>query len=513
MISRRIKTLFIVYAAFFLFVRPAYAVVETIPASLGCSAMAAVFAGSVWSAPVLSGGVCTVSYTATTGPTAGALQTQTQPAAMGCPDAVNPWVKSGSNCVRTLADPCKGQPPVSVVVPANYSPGTFADGSPGMFPHPPTTYNAACGPMSASASGMVQYACDGTTSCIVQYVPPSTISTSPSSSTPAGCTASGQGFISGVGGTTCVSSNTASASSATTSAAASTAAASTATTASRAAQNSVNNNNTVLNITNNTIANSTAYSSSPSVFAAQTSVRSATSTASIAAAAAARTVVAASAAASTATIAAQSATTAAAAAVATPSNSAFSQTAAAAAAAATTAAQSATLSASAATAAAAAATAATSALGRSVSALDSATVASGGPSTPGASTAGSPIPVFVPVSPAPVPAPVSGVSASDFCISNPNSSACATLGTAPPTGALPTGTVDVSGTNFGSMVFTGGAGTCPAPKLYSIHGVSHSYSYQPFCDFLAIFKMIALAVATFVAALIMMGQKSSDSGG
>ncbi|MDP2805579.1 MAG: virulence factor TspB C-terminal domain-related protein [Gallionellaceae bacterium] len=101
---------------------------------------------------------------------------------------------------------------------------------------------------------------------------------------------------------------------------------------------------------------------------------------------------------------------------------------------------------------------------------------------------------------------------SDLCISNPTASACADLGTAPATDPLPTGTIDVSGTNFSSLSFSGSA-TCPAPKVYSIQGVSHSYSYQPFCDFLSAFKLIALAVAFFIGAMIMLGQKSSDTGG
>jgi len=101
------------------------------------------------------------------------------------------------------------------------------------------------------------------------------------------------------------------------------------------------------------------------------------------------------------------------------------------------------------------------------------------------------------------------INVPDICVKNPNASACADLGTAPATPALPTGTVNVGATSFSSIAFAGGA-VCPAPKVYTMSGRIFTYSYQPFCDFLGYFKPVALAVAMFIAGLIMFGQKSSD---
>jgi len=130
------------------------------------------------------------------------------------------------------------------------------------------------------------------------------------------------------------------------------------------------------------------------------------------------------------------------------------------------------------------------------------------------------------ISPAPssttsaVPAPVTSSTTStqtpqqtntDLCALHPNSSACADLGTAPTEPPMGTKTVDVSGTSFNTYSFFGNA-ACPAPKVFSTHGRAITFSYQPFCDFLNIFRLIALAVATFIAGLIMFGQKTSDSG-
>jgi hypothetical protein len=38
-----------------------------------------------------------------------------------------------------------------------------------------------------------------------------------------------------------------------------------------------------------------------------------------------------------------------------------------------------------------------------------------------------------------------------------------------------------------------------------------NFSWQPFCDFLNVFRVIALAVAYFVAAMIMLGQRTSGA--
>lgn len=106
------------------------------------------------------------------------------------------------------------------------------------------------------------------------------------------------------------------------------------------------------------------------------------------------------------------------------------------------------------------------------------------------------------------------ITANEFCTKNPNASACQTLGDAPVQEATPTGTVDVSNTNFFSTSFVG-TGSCPAPRVASLHGGTQSltFSYQPFCDFLSIFSIVAYAVSFFVAGMIMFGQRSTDSGG
>lgn len=72
--------------------------------------------------------------------------------------------------------------------------------------------------------------------------------------------------------------------------------------------------------------------------------------------------------------------------------------------------------------------------------------------------------------------------------------------------------IDFSTFSFSTYSFSGNA-ACPAPRNISVMGRPIHFSYQPFCDFLNIFRLVALAVAFFIGGMIMMGQKSSDTGG
>lgn len=89
----------------------------------------------------------------------------------------------------------------------------------------------------------------------------------------------------------------------------------------------------------------------------------------------------------------------------------------------------------------------------------------------------------------------------------------ARLGSAPTAETLPASVVDVSGTNFNTLTFTG-SGACPAPKvLHTGLAGDLTVDYTPLCDFAQQFSYAAYVVALFVAALIMTGQRSSDTGG
>lgn len=103
------------------------------------------------------------------------------------------------------------------------------------------------------------------------------------------------------------------------------------------------------------------------------------------------------------------------------------------------------------------------------------------------------------------------ITQSELCTKHPSSSACADLGTAPATPALPSNTIDVSGTSFSSYVFAGG-NSCPADVVKTLgNGAVIRISYASFCSFLSVFSAVAIAVAFYVAALIMFGQRSTDS--
>lgn len=99
---------------------------------------------------------------------------------------------------------------------------------------------------------------------------------------------------------------------------------------------------------------------------------------------------------------------------------------------------------------------------------------------------------------------------SDFCAKNPNSASCSTLGSAPAGDALQTKTVDVSQTNWSAFSFTGNA-ICPADYVLQLHGGAPSltFSYAPVCSFMNIFRPIAIAIAFYVAGLILLGRKES----
>lgn len=89
---------------------------------------------------------------------------------------------------------------------------------------------------------------------------------------------------------------------------------------------------------------------------------------------------------------------------------------------------------------------------------------------------------------------------------------CMDTGEVPDADAIEERNLDFSTFAFNTYTFTGTA-ACPAPRTLSLTRGLVPFSYQPFCDFLNVFKFAALALAMFVAALIMLGQRSSDSGG
>lgn len=80
--------------------------------------------------------------------------------------------------------------------------------------------------------------------------------------------------------------------------------------------------------------------------------------------------------------------------------------------------------------------------------------------------------------------------------------------------AIGTRNVDLSTFGFNTFSFTGTA-ACPAPRTFTLQngGQLIAVSWQPFCDFVGWFRPVALAVSLFIAGMIMLGQRSSDSGG
>ncbi len=98
--------------------------------------------------------------------------------------------------------------------------------------------------------------------------------------------------------------------------------------------------------------------------------------------------------------------------------------------------------------------------------------------------------------------------APDPCTTDPNHLGCVDLGTAPTPEAIKQVPIDLSSTNFNTFSFSGSA-ACPAPQSVSILGQSISVSFTPICSAMSMFKPIALAVAFFVAGLIIIGQRQS----
>ncbi len=149
------------------------------------------------------------------------------------------------------------------------------------------------------------------------------------------------------------------------------------------------------------------------------------------------------------------------------------------------------------------------------------------PATAGASDAVDPPPSTSTAAPAPYPftnpytsqtAPNTPPAATQptLCETNPNASACADLGTAPAAEVIPTSTIDISQQlNFSAFNFAGSS-LCPAPKSYHLAsggGSDHVFTWQPACTFMDAFRPVALAIAYFIAGLIVLGQRSADTGG
>lgn len=107
--------------------------------------------------------------------------------------------------------------------------------------------------------------------------------------------------------------------------------------------------------------------------------------------------------------------------------------------------------------------------------------------------------------------PASGVDAKDPCIDNPDRAACSKLENTFTPEAIETKEIAIDGTL--SSITIGNGGSCPADKVVTISSGNITLRYQPFCDFLAIFRYAALIVGAMVAGLILLGQRSSDSGG
>ncbi|KVU20181.1 hypothetical protein WK62_21025 [Burkholderia ubonensis] len=88
---------------------------------------------------------------------------------------------------------------------------------------------------------------------------------------------------------------------------------------------------------------------------------------------------------------------------------------------------------------------------------------------------------------------------SDPCAINPNASACAPLGSAPPAPPIPSSSANVSMTPWS----VGAAdGVCPAPQVVSVLGSSLSLSWDPMCSFVQKVRPLVLAICALAAALI-----------
>lgn len=93
----------------------------------------------------------------------------------------------------------------------------------------------------------------------------------------------------------------------------------------------------------------------------------------------------------------------------------------------------------------------------------------------------------------PKPAP-----ATDQCKEFPDTAGCAKLGTLPESDKLTKKTEAVS---VVAVAFAGGS--CPPPVTFSVMSQSHSFSYGPLCDRLAVLKFLFLAIAGVLAAYIL----------
>lgn len=97
------------------------------------------------------------------------------------------------------------------------------------------------------------------------------------------------------------------------------------------------------------------------------------------------------------------------------------------------------------------------------------------------------------------------------CLTSPDLISC--MKAEPVVNASDIGTKDIPiDSSFASVTFASG-GSCPAPKTLTLSKIIFSISYQPLCDFLAIFKLVILACSAFVGGLILTGQRAADSAG
>lgn len=89
-----------------------------------------------------------------------------------------------------------------------------------------------------------------------------------------------------------------------------------------------------------------------------------------------------------------------------------------------------------------------------------------------------------------------------FCDENPTSIQCQELGDAPLPEIVPT-----SEKMLGDItpISLGGAGSCPAPAVYTVAGHSFEFSYQKYCDFMIAIKPFILVAAWLAAGLIFVG--------
>jgi len=95
-----------------------------------------------------------------------------------------------------------------------------------------------------------------------------------------------------------------------------------------------------------------------------------------------------------------------------------------------------------------------------------------------------------------------------YCLEHPTNSACATLNTDVTAGTLREDTIDFATFQYDTFTFSGGAG-CPAPKVASTSfGSITIFDWSVMCDFAIGVKAVFLALAFFIAAQIMVGQRA-----